>query len=239
MNATQRVHHQLPSKYQVEWKQTGIVLDKSESAAALGLNQLRIPQELLRKRRQELDESNHKLNGSYSSTTNHDNSDHTPGAAGSGDTNHESDTAMIEEENDDQSDKAIPDPNASASQESDGNDSANVNPNHEQEEEHLDQIFQQFLQDAKTLEEIRKDVVRTHPDLRFYLEPQDNLGIRRYAALERILFVWAKLNRGVRERSCETRLTCNGVLFGRSKHISNNLHRFARVSIIRCGMFKA
>jgi hypothetical protein len=47
------------------------------------------------------------------------------------------------------------------------------------------------------LEEIRKDVVRTHPDLFFFLEPNNNLGLRRYAALERILFVWAKLNKGV------------------------------------------
>jgi hypothetical protein len=55
-----------------------------------------------------------------------------------------------------------------------------------------------FLEDATLLEEIRKDVVRTHPDLYFFLEPKDNLGLRRYAALERILFVWAKLNKGVR-----------------------------------------
>jgi len=48
------------------------------------------------------------------------------------------------------------------------------------------------------LEEIRKDVVRTHPDLQFFLEDKDNLGQRRYAAIERILFVWAKLNKGVR-----------------------------------------
>ena len=49
------------------------------------------------------------------------------------------------------------------------------------------------------LDEIRKDVVRTHPDLRFFLEPEEGLGQKRYAALERILFVWAKLNKGVRE----------------------------------------
>jgi hypothetical protein len=38
---------------------------------------------------------------------------------------------------------------------------------------------------------------RTHPNLQFFLEPEDNIGQRRYAAIERILFVWAKLNRGV------------------------------------------
>ena len=47
------------------------------------------------------------------------------------------------------------------------------------------------------LDEVRKDVIRTHPDLRFFLEPAENLGQKRYAALERILFVWAKLNKGV------------------------------------------
>mmetsp|Transcript_29529 Transcript_29529/g.50995 ORF Transcript_29529/g.50995 Transcript_29529/m.50995 type:complete len:633 (-) Transcript_29529:51-1949(-) len=47
------------------------------------------------------------------------------------------------------------------------------------------------------LDEIRKDVIRTHPDLAFFLEPHEDLGQKRYAALERILFVWAKLNKGV------------------------------------------
>ena len=28
-------------------------------------------------------------------------------------------------------------------------------------------------------------------------EPTDDLGLKRYAALERILFLWAKLNKGV------------------------------------------
>jgi Rab-GTPase-TBC domain len=62
----------------------------------------------------------------------------------------------------------------------------------------LDEIFQIFLQDAQSLEQIRKDVVRTHQDLRFYLEPDQNLGVRRCAALERILYIWSKLNKGVR-----------------------------------------
>lgn len=47
------------------------------------------------------------------------------------------------------------------------------------------------------LDEIRKDVIRTHPDLRFFLEPNEDLGQKRYAALERILYVWASLNKGV------------------------------------------
>ena len=56
----------------------------------------------------------------------------------------------------------------------------------------------QFFENASLLDEIRKDVVRTHPDLHFFLEPDNQLGQRRYAAIERILFVWAKLNKGVR-----------------------------------------
>jgi hypothetical protein len=57
-----------------------------------------------------------------------------------------------------------------------------------------DKLFNQYIKDAKTLIEIRKDVVRTHPTLQFYTEQQNNLGIRRHAAIERILFIWAKLN---------------------------------------------
>lgn len=57
--------------------------------------------------------------------------------------------------------------------------------------------FERFLEDANLLVEIRKDVARTHPDLFFYLEPKDHLGMRRYGALERILFIWSKLNKGV------------------------------------------
>ena len=53
-------------------------------------------------------------------------------------------------------------------------------------------------ENALLLDEIRKDVIRTHPDLRFFLEPYEDLGQKRYAALERILYVWAKLNKGVR-----------------------------------------
>lgn len=62
----------------------------------------------------------------------------------------------------------------------------------------FDPIWKHFLENATLLDEIRKDVVRTHPDLNFFLEHEDHLGLRRYAAIERILFVWAKLNKGVR-----------------------------------------
>mmetsp|Transcript_12623 Transcript_12623/g.23664 ORF Transcript_12623/g.23664 Transcript_12623/m.23664 type:complete len:657 (-) Transcript_12623:208-2178(-) len=62
----------------------------------------------------------------------------------------------------------------------------------------FDPIWRHFLENATLLDEIRKDVVRTHPDLNFFLESNDHIGLRRYAAIERILFVWAKLNKGVR-----------------------------------------
>ena len=45
------------------------------------------------------------------------------------------------------------------------------------------------------LQEIRKDVVRTHPDIQFFIDP--DFSRERYAALERILFTWASLNRGI------------------------------------------
>lgn len=61
----------------------------------------------------------------------------------------------------------------------------------------LDHKWRHFLENASLLDEIRKDVERTHPDLQFFLEPRDHFGLRRYAAIERILFVWAKLNKGV------------------------------------------
>ncbi|EEC44610.1 predicted protein, partial [Phaeodactylum tricornutum CCAP 1055/1] len=58
--------------------------------------------------------------------------------------------------------------------------------------------WKDFIESATLLDEIHKDVVRTHPDLSFFLDPDQNIGDRRYAALERILFVWAKYNQGVR-----------------------------------------
>ena len=61
-----------------------------------------------------------------------------------------------------------------------------------------DEKLKDFVESAVLLDEIRKDVVRTHPDLAFFLEPAQNLGRRRYAALERILFIWSKYNRGVK-----------------------------------------
>ena len=62
----------------------------------------------------------------------------------------------------------------------------------------MDARWTLIFENASLLDEIRNDVVRTHPDLPFFLEAQDNVGQRWYAALERILFIWAKLNKGVR-----------------------------------------
>mmetsp|Transcript_6060 Transcript_6060/g.17686 ORF Transcript_6060/g.17686 Transcript_6060/m.17686 type:complete len:824 (-) Transcript_6060:284-2755(-) len=53
-----------------------------------------------------------------------------------------------------------------------------------------------YKADRDLCEEIHKDVIRTHPDLNFYLDREQ--GPTRYGALQRILFVYAKLNPGVR-----------------------------------------
>jgi hypothetical protein len=57
-------------------------------------------------------------------------------------------------------------------------------------------LMHDFIDSATLLDEIRKDVVRTHSDLSFFLEPPD-VGRRRYAALERILFIYAKHHPGI------------------------------------------
>jgi hypothetical protein len=54
-----------------------------------------------------------------------------------------------------------------------------------------------FYENVSLLDEIHKDVVRTHPHLSFFLEPGSHLGRRQYTAIECILFVWSKYNKGV------------------------------------------
>merc|ERR1711865_980877 len=46
---TEDIYNEFPSDspYREEWKNSGITLNKGESAAALGMNQLRVPKELL------------------------------------------------------------------------------------------------------------------------------------------------------------------------------------------------
>jgi len=53
-----------------------------------------------------------------------------------------------------------------------------------------------FDADEFLLYEISKDVVRTHPDLQFFLDAVH--GPARYESLKRVLFVYAKLNPGVK-----------------------------------------
>ena len=71
------------------------------------------------------------------------------------------------------------------------NDNNNHHDKDDSNENDLEYDWNEFMERAVLLDEIRKDVNRTHPDLSFYLEPQFNVGPRRYAALERILLVWA------------------------------------------------
>ena len=49
----------------------------------------------------------------------------------------------------------------------------------------------EFCHALQLLDEIHKDVIRTHADLSFFLHPHEHVGQRRQAALERILFVWS------------------------------------------------
>jgi len=61
-----------------------------------------------------------------------------------------------------------------------------------------DDEYDDFIGNAKILDEIRKDIDRTFPDLKFFIDPENDLGQRRYGAMERILFVWTKCNQGVK-----------------------------------------
>ena len=67
-----------------------------------------------------------------------------------------------------------------------------------------DARWAQWHEDAELRDEIQKDVVRTLPELAFFLEGTgpdgDNAGPLRYEAMKRVLFVYAKLNPGIRPR---------------------------------------
>ena len=69
---------------------------------------------------------------------------------------------------------------------------------HDDQDDPRTRAINNYIESAVLLDEVRKDVVRTHPDLAFFLEPTEDLGLRRYHAIERILFVWATFNKGVR-----------------------------------------
>lgn len=149
IRATEDIYGVFPqgSKYKEIWRKLGISLNQGESAAAIGMNRLRVPVELL-----------------------------------------SSDT-----ENDAQQMDPMEDEHQSVENES-TYDTMKIEAPANEGNGRNDDVFEQFCKDAKLLSEIRKDVVRTNPHLRFYLETRNRLGVRRHAALERVLFVWAKLN---------------------------------------------
>jgi len=138
------------SKYKELWRKRGIILNLGESAAAIGMNRLKVPEELLSE-----DEDTSEQKNTID--------DH-------------------QQANSNDSELVAVDTKDAHVEENFGNKSKK------------DDLFEQFCLDAKLLSEIRKDVVRTNPHLRFYLETENNLGIRRHAAIERILYVWARLN---------------------------------------------
>ena len=159
-------------KYKELWKKSGIDLDNATKSRAscnisLGINQLKLPDELIAVK-------NHQTAIDEKPESNDD------------DTEQKS-TVDSDVSNDDGT--AVPAEPKPIDAEAQNNDDDN--------EKHKQQKFEDLLDSARLLEEIRKDVVRTHPDLYFFLEPENNLGSRRYAAIERILFVWARLNKGV------------------------------------------
>lgn len=157
IRAEEEIYDAFPSnsKYRELWRKTGIILNQGESAAALRMNKLRIPKELISGEK-EVD------------------SEHVDEAEAKDESEH----------NDD----------ADGAEKADGSENRDSTYSSTPNESKKDDLFEQFCKDAKLLSEIRKDVVRTNPYLRFYLETRNRLGIRRHAALERILFVWAKLN---------------------------------------------
>lgn len=104
---------------------------------------------------------------------------------------------LLDDTDEKEDDKDDDDHQQKDNEDTDHGDTLEVTARRAQAATEQQQAFDQLLEHAQLLEEIRKDVVRTHPDLFFFLEPHNNLGLRRYAALERILFVWAKLNKGV------------------------------------------
>lgn len=61
-----------------------------------------------------------------------------------------------------------------------------------------DSVWKAFFKDKQMQEEIDKDVKRTFPHLHFFNKDIDAGSIIHYEALRRILFIYAKLNPGVR-----------------------------------------
>lgn len=193
IRATEDIYDVFPpnSKYRELWKRAGITLNQGESAAAIHMNRLKIPKELLLR-----SESEHSEDDNSNPSDSEQNDDTIEGNnkveenTESNEDSSEQNDDMIEandegEQNDDSS---------SVSEKANEPAHANSTESDTSNERRRDDLFEQFCKDAQLLSEIRKDVVRTNPHLRFYLETRNRLGIRRHAALERVLFVWAKLN---------------------------------------------
>ncbi|XP_024364501.1 uncharacterized protein [Physcomitrium patens] len=58
-------------------------------------------------------------------------------------------------------------------------------------------VWHQFFQDTELAEQINRDVKRTHPDMPFFCGDNDSAR-ENQEALKRILFIFAKLNPGIR-----------------------------------------
>jgi len=58
-------------------------------------------------------------------------------------------------------------------------------------------VWHQFFQDTELAEQINRDVKRTHPDMQFFCG-DDDFARENQEALKRILFIFAKLNPGIR-----------------------------------------
>ena len=213
IRATEDIYDDFPpnSKYRELWKRAGITLNQGESAAAIQMNRLKIPKELLLSLESEHSEDDNNSDPSDSEQNDdaiegnekiEENTESNEDTSGQNDDTIEANdeveqqsednmdnSGQIEgEQNDDNSSVSSKKADERAHEDSAKSESDSAN------ERRRDDVFEQFCKDAKLLSEIRKDVVRTNPHLRFYLETRNRLGIRRHAALERILFVWAKLN---------------------------------------------
>lgn len=58
-------------------------------------------------------------------------------------------------------------------------------------------VWNQFFQDTETIEQIERDVNRTHPDMHFFSGDSES-AISNQEALKHILLIFAKLNPGIR-----------------------------------------
>lgn len=62
----------------------------------------------------------------------------------------------------------------------------------------IESTWGQYFKDIEMMDEIDKDVKRTFPHLHFFNKDGKVGSTRHYEALKRILFIYAKLNPGIR-----------------------------------------